>query len=364
MKIKQKYKFIPDYAVPPGKTLQEVMASLGMSQKELAIRAGLTVQTLNRIFKGEQPITYETANRLELVTGVPARYWNNLELQYQEQLAKIAEQKRMQSDLDWLQTIPTKELRKRGYITSGTDAKSVPEDIELLRETLAFYGVSSVKTWHDLWDVPALAARRSSCFESHPGPASAWIRQGELQAQKVECKPYEKDRFHDALQTIRNLTRETSAVFEPGMKRLCADAGVALSLVPEMKNVPWNGATKWLFSQKAMLLLCLRGKGEDKFWFSFFHEAGHILHDSKKDLLINDGSHDDPREVHADRFAADFLIPAHYDKEISGYRSRDEVVSLADKLGISPGIVAGRYQFLTKKWHFFKDLIQTFERKT
>ena len=68
-----------------------------------------------------------------------------------------------------------------------------------------------------------------------------------------------------------------------------------------MKKVPWNGATKWLTPTKPMILLCLRGKGEDKFWFSFFHEAGHVLHDSKKDLLINDGSQGDPREERANR---------------------------------------------------------------
>ena len=304
MKHKKKYGFAPDYAVPPGKTLKEIMVSLGMSQRELAMRTGLTVQTLIRIFKGEQPISYETANRLELVTGMPARYWNNLELQYQEQLARLAESKRLQSDLDWLETIPIKELTERKYLKPGQ------EKTELIREALAFYGVGSVRAWHELWDEPAIAARRSQCFESQPGPASAWIRQGELQARKTECKLYDRNRFQQVLQTIRRLTREEPEIFEPEMKKLCAEAGVALSLVREMKKAPWNGATKWLSSQKAMILICLRGKSEDKFWFSFFHEAGHVLHDSKKDLLINDGSSDDPREERANRFAAEFLIPS------------------------------------------------------
>jgi len=83
---KKLYGFEPDYAISPEKTLKEVMESLNMSQKELAIRTGMTVQSLNRIFKGDQPISYETANRLELATGVPARMWNNLEAQYREQL--------------------------------------------------------------------------------------------------------------------------------------------------------------------------------------------------------------------------------------------------------------------------------------
>ncbi len=125
-----------------------------------------------------------------------------------------------------------------------------------------------------------------------------------------------------------------------------------------MKKVPWSGATKWLTPNKAMILICLRGKGEDKFWFSFFHEAGHVLHDSKKDLLINDGSHDDPREERANQYASDLLIPNKYNAVIAGMRTKAEVVQLAAELGIAPGIVAGRYQFLTGKWDFFKDLIR------
>jgi HTH-type transcriptional regulator / antitoxin HigA len=38
-----------------------------------------------------------------------------------------------------------------------------------------------------------------------------------------------------------------------------------------------------------------------------------------------------------------------------------EIVSLAEELGIAPGIVAGRYQFLTGKWSYFKDLIRKLE---
>jgi transcriptional regulator with XRE-family HTH domain len=53
------------------------MESLGMGQKELAIRTRLTVQSLHRIFKGEQTITYETANRLELATGVQGHLSGN-----------------------------------------------------------------------------------------------------------------------------------------------------------------------------------------------------------------------------------------------------------------------------------------------
>jgi Zn-dependent peptidase ImmA (M78 family) len=110
-----------------------------------------------------------------------------------------------------------------------------------------------------------------------------------------------------------------------------------------------------------MILLSLRGRGEDRFWFSFFHEAGHVLHDGKKDLLINDDSQDDPREVKANNFAAETLIPSGYDAEIKRFKSGAEIVRLAEELKISEGIVAGRYQYLTGRWQYYKGMIRKFE---
>ncbi len=298
---KKRYEFKPDYAIAPGETLKEVMESLNMTQKELAVRTGLTVQSLNRIFKGSQPITYETANKLELATGVPARMWNNLEAQYREQIAKIKERKQLETDLDWLRSIPTKELIKRGAIAPQKDK------VLLLRETLKFYGVCSVAAWEEIWLNPAASERRSRCFEKCPGPASAWIRLGEIQAHETACNPFNKPAFLRTTKKIRILMKDNPEDFIPEIRALCANSGVALALVPGIREAPWRGATKWLSSNKAMILLNPPGKTEDQFWFSFFHEAGHLLHDSKKNLYINDGIKNDPRERKADDFALRIL---------------------------------------------------------
>ena len=357
VKITNKYTFEPDYAVAPGETLRETMDTLDMSQKELAIRTGLTVQSLIRIFKGEQPISYETANRLELAVGVPASMWNNLEAQYREQLAKIHERERLEADLAWMKDIPVAELIKRQVLPKLKDK------VEQLRAVLAFYGVSSVNSWHTIWDEPAVAARRSSCFESCPGPASAWIRQGEIAAHATQCAEFSKVKFQVAVQEIRKLTALEPEIFTKKMQSLCAEAGVALVFIREMKKAPWSGATKWLSPNKAMILLNLRGKAEDLFWFAFFHEAGHVLHDNKKDLLINNGKlrQDDAREIRANEYAAEVLIPHKFNDQIRTATSRSEIITTSKELDIAPGIVVGRYQYLTKKWDFFHDLRRKFE---
>ncbi len=353
-KPQKRFGFEPDYAIPSGKKLKEVMESLNMSQKELATRTNVTVQTLNRIFKGEQPISYETSNKLELATGVPARMWNNLEAQYREQLAKLKEREQLESELDWLTNIPVNELIKRNAIEPKNDKALI------LREALKFFGVSSASAWHNIWLKPEVAARRSQCFETRPGPAATWIRLGEIQAQQIVCRDYNKNQFYKALEKIKGLTVKRPNEFIPEMISMCADSGVAVALVPEMKKVPWHGATKWLSATKAMIMLNLRGKAEDQFWFSFFHEAGHVLNDSKKDLFINDGKEDDPNERKANAFAAEFLIPSKYDQIISYLRSKADVIRIAHELQIAPGIVAGRFQRLTKKWAYFKGLIRSF----
>ena len=306
IKVTKKYAFKPDYAVPPGETLRETIEFLGMTQKDLSARTGLSVQSLNRILKGEQPITYETANILELVLNVPASMWNNLEAQYREQLAKVHERKRLKENLEWLKTIPVAELINRQVIPHLKDP------VDQLRTVLSFFGVSSVRAWHQIWDEPAVAARRSACFESCPGTASAWIRQGEIKANAIECSDFSKDKFSKAVLEIRKLTVLTPQEFTKKMIALCADAGVALVFVPKMKKAPWSGATKWLSSKKALILLSLCGKKEDLFWFAFFHEAGHVLCDNKKNLYINDDTESDHREKRANIFASEFLIPRKY----------------------------------------------------
>lgn len=254
-----------------------------------------------------------------------------------------------------MKTIPTRELIARGAMPECNDKG------QLVRETLEFYGVSSDSAWSNIWDNPGVAARRSDCFETRPGVASAWIRLGELEARKIECEPYEKDRFLNALKQVRTLTIETPETFVPRLRRLCASAGVALAIIKKFDKVPWNGATKWISSNKALIQLSTRGKAEDLFWFSFFHEAYHVLHSKKSQLYIAEANSSDPEEQRADAFAADFLIPKKHDQEIKTLTSNAEVVEFANSVGVSPGVVAGRYRHLTQKWHRFKDLTRTFE---
>lgn len=334
----KRYAFDPEYAVPPGRTLQETIDALGMGQRDLATRTGLSCKHINQIIQGSAPITHETAVRLEQVTGVPARMWNNLEVNYREQLAKLEEKKRLENDLAWLKKIPTAELVKRKKL------EKQPGMVLTLKAVLRFFGVADVKAWENLWLSPAVAYRKSSVFRGKPEAMATWLRLGELEAGEVQCVPFDRGRFRTVLDQIRGLTVEQPDVFVPKMKTLCESAGVAVVLVPEIKNAPVSGATRWLTSEKAMIQLSLRYKTNDQFWFTFFHEAGHILLGGKKETFIDLNHEKGPAEEEADRFAANHLIPSHRSGELIGLKSQRAIEAFAKSISIAPGIVVGRLQ--------------------
>ncbi len=336
---KNQNQFVPDYAVPPGETLFETIEALGMSQAELAERTGRPKKTINEIIKGKAAITAETALQFETVLGVPASFWNNLERNYQETLARINETKKLQKQINWLKKIPISHLVKKGWLRHNADK------VQQLKDALNFFGVASPEQWNARWLGPQVSFRKSRVFQSDPGAVASWLRRGEQLAHGILCKSFDPTRFRNALAKIRTLTAQPPEVFQQEVVNLCAEAGVAVVFVPEIPGIRACGATWWANPTKAVIQLSLRYKRDDQLWFSFFHEAGHILLHGKKERFIEDNKKD-TKEKEADEFASEFLIPSRdFQRFVSTHRfSRVEISSFARSQGIAPGIVVGRLQ--------------------
>jgi hypothetical protein len=228
-------------------------------------------------------------------------------------------------------------------------ARGVIDDTEdkvtLLHSVLRFFGVASSAQWQQVWMRPTGAFRRSAKFRTEPGAVATWLRIGELDAQTLKTKRYDKGRFRKALGEIRRLTVAPPETFQPRMIKLAAAAGVAVVFVPEIKKCPVSGVARWLTPEKALIQLSLRYKTDDQFWFSFFHESGHVLNDPKKEVYIDDGKDgDEEREERANRFSAEFLIPPEHDAKLQGLGTREEIERFSRSIGIAPGIVVGRLQ--------------------
>jgi len=335
-------QYSPDYAVPPGETLVEVLEKLGMSQAELAERIGRPKKTVNEIVKGKAAITPETALQLERAFRIPASFWNNLQRNYDAAVARLEERERLRQHLCWLREIPVRAMVARRWIRPFKDR------VDQLQEVLAFFGVASPEQWREIWANTSVAYRMSTAFKSDPGAVAAWLRQGELEAHDIECAAFDKARFLGVLTQIRALTVEPPEVFQPQLIARCAEAGVAVAFVPQIRGARVSGATRWISPAKALVQLSLRYRSDDQLWFTFFHESAHILlHGKRRIFLEGDvSSGSEAEEEQASSFAADFLIPP--DKLdcllAEGRPSSQTIQEFAEQVGIAPGVVVGRLQ--------------------
>ncbi|MCK5689272.1 ImmA/IrrE family metallo-endopeptidase, partial [Myxococcota bacterium] len=169
---------------------------------------------------------------------------------------------------------------------------------------------------------------------------------GEIEAQQIVCEPFNKKRFRAVLKNARALTTESPDVFLPTLIKECASAGVAVVFVPELPKTRVSGCTRWL-GNKAVIQLSLRYKSNDHLWFTFFHEAGHILKHGRKEIFIEGNGMDDEKEKEADVFARNYLIPrADYRRFLREWDGRKlgPVEAFAKEIDIAPGIVVGRLQ--------------------
>jgi len=88
---------------PPGDTIHETIDTIDMSRDELAERMGLSMEKLNGLIKGSEPITQNMAILLERILGISASFWMTRENEYQlglnniEQLIFLEEIKNIKS---------------------------------------------------------------------------------------------------------------------------------------------------------------------------------------------------------------------------------------------------------------------------
>lgn len=348
---KERIKFEPDYTVRPGEILEETLDARGIKKTEFAKRCMLSDKTISQIIGGKAPITPDTAIRFERILGVSAAVWNNLESNYRLHVAKVSSRQNLEGKISWAQKFPISELIKRGFI------KRPINPIDSVEKLLNFFAVGSIEAWTDKFKEMEVNFRRSQSFKSSPESVATWLRIGEIRAEGIDTDPFDKSKFISALNEIRKLTYKRPNEFGPKMIQLCKEVGVAIVLISELPNIHLSGATKWLHKDKALIMLSLRHKSNDHFWFSFFHEAVHIIKHGKKQIFLDEVNMDlTEEEKEADQIAANMLVPDSIYREFIYLRKffRQDIINLAKKVGIAPGIVVGRLQhdgLIPYEWH-------------
>lgn len=338
MDKKKYYPLEPNYAVPPGEILLDALEMRGISQARFASLIGVSTNTMSRLVRGESAMTSDMALRIERALDIPASLWMNAETNYQLCKKRREEREALEERRDLLKRPPIKEAIKRRYFEPSVD--------ELLR----FFRVQNPESLDKIASNPTFALRCSGRASCDPLALATWLQMGTIEAEKFQIALYDERAFRDSLDKIRKLTILEPSEYVPRAKEICASCGVALVLVKEFPKVAASGAARLITPQRGAILLNLRGKRADCFWFTFFHEAYHVWKWKKRtaewrvDCAEDYGDEErEDEEKRADEFASEILIPKKFEKDLH-LKSEQRIVAFAQRIGVHPGIVVGRMQ--------------------
>lgn len=338
--------FVPDWMSPPGDTIADVLAARGVSIEWLSIKTGVSVSLVQDLVKGNEQITATFAEKLAESLGGSPQFWLRRQERYQQSIARASLVQSSSDDVGWVRSLPIADMVRWGWIVRR-------ESIEAqIKECLGFFGVPDVGTWasRNVGLLEQFAFRSSKAFESEPVAVSAWLRQAERLAERIPCQSWNRDLFRDSLQHIRALTRvRRPGQFLPRLRELCAKCGVAISVVRALKGCRASGATGFISEDKAIIVLSFRYMTDDQFWFTFFHEAGHILLHDASAIILESGEQQDLLEQEANEFAVNVLFPGQSRTTLGALPpERKAIRDFALECGIAPGIVVGQLQYLRR----------------
>ncbi|WP_037025255.1 ImmA/IrrE family metallo-endopeptidase [Cupriavidus sp. GA3-3] len=345
------------WAVPPGQTIRDLMVASHLSTDELAQSIDLSPDGLDCLLEGTLPLTEPVAERLASVFGATASFWLCREAQYRAKLQvdNVAPDHTDEHHLQWMKGLPVKDMMRFGWLEESASPG------EQLQKCLEFFGVPSLEAWNVSYGEvnEGVAFRTSETYPASALATAAWLRQGELLSSKqLHSSEWNPQLFRKALSEARTLTLiPDPSEFVPKLQTLCAAAGVSVVVVRAPTGCRASGATYFMEPSKAVLMLSGRYLTDDHFWFSFFHEAGHLLlhWDAGSPILETAEDRHSEREAEANQFAADMLLPNEYQDRLPEVRSNLRgIIRLARDAGVSRGIVVGQLQHrgLVKQGHF------------
>lgn len=319
-------------AFHPGYYLKELVDESGLTQEDFAKRLGTTPKNLSILIRGEQSLSIDIATKLSRMYGTTIAYWLNLQQTYDEKLAEIQSEEELKLEREVFKLIDYNYFRTHFGLPDLP--RRVDEQIKCVRE---FLSVSSLTVLEEENLAVNFRSYSEKLSRSNTVNANVMVQIGINQTVKTDIPKYNKKKFEKAVSFALTQTKNHSGFF-PVIKEAFGEAGVVLVALPNLKNSGINGATKRV-DGKIMLLVNDRRHYADTFWFTLFHEIGHILNG---DLGV---SFHDEAEDEADHYAQMKLIPQErYEEFIQQHQYFNETIicQFAEEINRDPGIVLGR----------------------
>ncbi len=310
----------------PAEVIRFVLEQRGLKQQDLIQYIG-SKGRVSEILSGKRELTLKMIRALHGGLDIPFK-------------ALVQEQGFEVPDEISVEDFPFNEMHKMGYFP------------EVLNEKLAAIKGRAEELLHAFFrgreNDPMLAFNRQGTgkFDINEYAVHAWRCRVLDRAKKVKRGGYARENLNPALYT--QLTALSALDSGPLLVRdRLAAVGVAVVIEPHLEKTRLDGAALWHPDGFPVIGLTLRYDRLDNFWFTLFHEIGHVAHhlDSERKGFIDtdiDSSSEKKEEREADTFALDQFISPESWEEVRNLTTAKEIRKAAQKLAIHPAILAGR----------------------
>ena len=325
-------------AFHPGYYIKELVDESGLTQRDFAIRLGTTAKNLSLIIRGEQSLSTDIASKLSRMYGTSVKYWLNLQIEYDSLIAEFDSQKELEKEEEIFRQLDYKYFRDNFKLPDLS--RKIDEQIIALR---TFLNVSSlcIFTKKDL--ATSFRSAKDRISNVNTIKANIMVQIAINYALKIQAPKFNKTAFDEAAKYALTLTRNHTDFYNLIYNEFLK-AGVIFIVLPNLSGSKINGATK-IIGDNILLMVNDTRMYSDTFWFTLFHEIGHIYND---DYGITFDFKKIGRETEdlADKYAEDILIPPSCFSEFvdKGLFTAQAIQIFADKIERDPGIVVGRLQ--------------------
>ncbi|SCW46793.1 HigA family addiction module antitoxin [Eubacterium ruminantium] len=328
----------------PGNALAELLEEMGMTQRELSYRTGVTEKHISTVVKGNKDISTAFAKKLEYALSKPMNYWIDLQANYDNQ--KMNLEKNLGIDDE------EKKVFKRlsdiiDYLEKTELIYAASNDTDKIVEVRKFMGVSNLKYISKIQYNAAYRAQVNNNVNVDPYVLYAWKRICESCANRIQLDAkLDIDKLKKRLYEIKNLMFSNLSDINKELTSIFKECGIAFMIVPHFKGAPVQGFISRLDNGKVMLCLTLRQKRADKFWFTLFHEIGHLINGDVDNSFVDFSSVKSDNEEQADLFAGNILLDSEAYRLflMNGDYTLKSIKDFSKQQNVKPYIVIGRLQ--------------------
>lgn len=323
-------------AFHPGYYIKEIVDESGLTQEDFAKRLDTTPKNLSLLIHGEQSLSIDISMKLSRMIGTSVSYWLNLQNAYDSLIAEFKSEEELAEERKIFRYLDYKYFRENYGLPDLS--RKTDEQIKALR---TFFNVATLTVLRKKNMAVSFRNSTEELSEASIVKANTMVQIATNRALQIEAPKYNKKRFEDAVKYALTLTKNHKE-FYPLIREAFWKSGVIFVILPNIAGSKTNGATKKL-GDNIMLMVNDRRLYADSFWFTLFHEIGHIING---DYGISFEKETGEREEAANRFAEDSLIPNGLYQEFLKKEQFDlqSIKKFADKIDRDPGIVLGRLQ--------------------